>query len=196
MEPTLENVRKAYGQYVRQALKYGYKPRAPGQTYGFRSPYNGYHQTHWISKMPKEFHRDNDLYDVIAMFRIQDDDIKRLEDFMDSAGYTDAQKRVVYKYVLDGVEYIIAEGFSPKGPDEYSRLELSGVPPREPVAVGAPDPLRLPPKVIRKTVFEPGPPRPGGTRRRKSSTSAAGRRTTRKGRSGRSRSTGNRKPRR
>ncbi len=196
MEPTLENVRKAYGQYVKQALKYGYKPRAPGQTYGFRSPYNGYHQTHWGSKMPKEFQPDNDLYDVIAMFRIEDSDIKRLEDFMDSAGYTDAQKRVVYKYVLDGVEYIIAEGFSPKGKDYYSHLELSGVPPREPVAVGAPDPLRRPERPAGKTVFGPVRPPPGGTRRRKSTGAGGRRKKTRRVRSGRWRSTGSRKQRR
>jgi hypothetical protein len=196
MEPTLENVRKAYGQYVKQALKYGYKPNTEGRArWGYRNPFIGYHQMFWPSKMPTEFQDDRGLYELIAFFRIQDADIKRLEDFMDSAGYTDAQKRVVYKYILDGVEYVIAQGFSPKGIDHYSRLELSGVLPRAPVAVGQADPLRRP-RPAGKTSFGPVRPTPGGTRRRKSTGVSGRRKKTQKARSRRWRNTGSRTPQR
>lgn len=97
MEPTLENVRQAYKAYIALAKARGFNPPGFfGRGPGFSSPFLAAHREMFYSLLPG----DDELFDVLSDFNIQERDIDALERYMTGEGYSPDMKREVYEYVL------------------------------------------------------------------------------------------------
>jgi hypothetical protein len=97
MEPTLENVRREYKAYIALAKARGFNPPGFfGRGPGFSSPFLAAHREMFYSSLPG----DDELFDVLSDFNIQERDIDALERYMTGEGYSPEMKRAVYEYVL------------------------------------------------------------------------------------------------